>query len=167
MLASSVIFLSVTLEIGSDMSDLVTIGTRVQIVAVLGSALVVIEFSLLLADRPFSLGIHRQTPQAWRFQRYGPIGWGLDTGLPFTTFRYTTLTWTGTALLLLGFGSILVVPAYAGGAIVALIVNATRFSRVSSGHTLGDAVSAARPTDSGRRIRIAALLLAVVAPASV
>lgn len=51
------------------------------------------------------LSWRRQTPQGLRF-RHGVTStaalWGLDTGLAFTTFRVTTLTWAALLLTLLG-----------------------------------------------------------------
>jgi hypothetical protein len=63
-----------------------------------------------------SLGPKRQTPKLLKEvlppQLVG-LAWGLDAGVPFTTFRVTTATWAIVVLSLLGEGSPLVGPAYA------------------------------------------------------
>lgn len=68
--------------------------------------LLVVDGLRLWGGRSTSFGVKRQTPHAWRLK--GPIGilgWGLDTGLPVSTVRATSLP---------GLGVILVATGHAG-----------------------------------------------------
>ena len=85
-------------------------------------ALLLHELLSLWKKRSYSLGVSRQSPQTFRYQRFGPLAWGLDVGLPFTTYRYSVLTWIGLALLVRQPSSWLAIPAYALGFAVPLLL---------------------------------------------
>lgn len=60
----------------------------------------------LWGGRSTSFGPGRQTPYAWRLKgRVGVLGWGLDTGLPVTTVRATSLPALGVILAATGHGA--------------------------------------------------------------
>lgn len=70
-----------------------------------------------------SLGPRRQTPKRFGYRPYGTALWGLDTGLPFTTYRTTPLPLLGILLVALGFGSPWIGLAYAAGFLGSLLVS--------------------------------------------
>ena len=70
----------------------------------------------LLRGNAWSVGLSRQTPRRLGF--IGPAGvvwWGLDTGVPLTTVRSTTLPLLGMLLVLSGSGTAWAGLAYATG----------------------------------------------------
>ncbi|WP_407563924.1 hypothetical protein [Streptomyces sp. 184] len=77
---------------------------RAVLAAVLATGMVVVEVVGLRSGAYCKLTLRRQTPQALasRFgSRLGPLMWGLDTGLAWTTIRVSTATWVVFALSLL------------------------------------------------------------------
>ena len=73
----------------------------VALVAV--AALLSADTLRLWSGRSTSLGPARQTPYEWRAKGWlGVWGWGLDTGLPFTTVRATPLPMLGLILAATG-----------------------------------------------------------------
>ena len=120
-MAASVLFLSALYAIGADARGVSDKQRRFAV----ASAVVVLllnEIWRISRGRLYALGWERQSPQTWRRSRYGALGWGLDAGLPFTTFRTTPLTWVAILLLIGGFGSWWSVPAYGLGFCLPLIV---------------------------------------------
>jgi hypothetical protein len=81
---------------------------------ILGAAALILTAADLLLGKSMMpvLSWRRQTPRI-AFNRFGPakaaLLWGLDTGLAFTTYRTTSLTWLGFAAALLNL-----VPWWAG-----------------------------------------------------
>jgi hypothetical protein len=82
---------------------------------------------------------HRQTPRHIFF-RYGPakaaLFWGLDSGLVFTTFRVTSLSWAALALTLLGLTPWWSGLAYGLGFVVPFVILTLLVPRPRSGDTL-------------------------------
>lgn len=119
--SSSVAVLSLT--VGSA-SQFLALADRYAIVAGVISILFAFDLArVLLGKGRFSCGLRRQTPYEWR--RKGPIGvfgWGVDTGVPFTTYRATSLPLTAVALVCVGFGEVWFGLAYACGLIAGLFV---------------------------------------------
>ena len=77
--------------------------------AAIGAALLLVGVLLMVdglrvwAGRTTSLGPARQTPYQWRLKgRVGMLGWGLDTGLPVSTVRATSLPALGVVLVATG-----------------------------------------------------------------
>ena len=103
-------------------------------VGVLSVAVVLIIFDLLrtcFAHVRSSCGLRRQTPYSWRAKGpVGILGWGLDTGIPFTTIRATSMPLIATTLICLGFGKAWFGVAYAGG-LTAGVVTGLRLTRPS------------------------------------
>ena len=80
------------------------------------AALLVVDAVRVWSGKRSSFGCSRQTPYDWkRHGLKGILGWGLDTGLPFTTVRATPLPLFGLLMVALGFGSAFLGLAYAGG----------------------------------------------------
>lgn len=53
-----------------------------------------------------SIGLRRQTPRKWGLgSPLGVLAWGVDTGLPMTTIRSTSLPLCGVVFVGLGFGA--------------------------------------------------------------
>ena len=80
---------------------------RVELVVIGLTGLVLVGTDLISFSRGriFAVGLRRQTPKNVGLQLghfVGPMLWGLDTGLAFTTFRVVSITWT--VFLLAGFG---------------------------------------------------------------
>lgn len=104
VLTSSTVFVFAVDAAGSRFSE--AAGTRGSVVAALVpvSLLMVVDAIRLWGGRTTSLGLDRQTPYAWRLK--GPTGvlaWGLDTGLPVSTIRATSLPALGVILAATGY----------------------------------------------------------------
>ena len=77
------------------------------------AAALILAVLLMLADslrwwagRSTSFGLKRQTPYDWRLKgRIGVLGWGLDTGVPVSTVRATSMPALGVILVATGHGS--------------------------------------------------------------
>lgn len=88
---------------------------------------VLFAVDLVRIRSPFALGPswRRQTPQRYTY-RYGErraaLLWGLDTGLVFTTYRVTSLSWAALAVTALGLVPWWAGVAYALGFVVPLLV---------------------------------------------
>lgn len=87
-------------------------GRQWLLAAAVMAALFVVD--LIRIRAPFALGPswRRQTPQRYTYrygERLAAFLWGLDTGLVFTTFRVTSLSWAALAVTALGL-----VPWWAG-----------------------------------------------------
>ena len=83
-------------------------GPRASLVAalILASFLMLVDLVRWWAGRSTSLGPERQTPYRWRLKGpMGVLGWGLDTGLPVSTVRATSLPVLGVILVATGHGS--------------------------------------------------------------
>jgi hypothetical protein len=74
------------------------------------------------------LTLRRQTPKAILYE-HGPrraaVAWGLDTGLVFTTYRMSSISWALLALGLLGIAPWWEGIGYAAGFLVPLLVGCT------------------------------------------
>lgn len=90
---------------------------RSRLALLLGTVLVLLAVDISRSRRGHtcSLGLRRQTPRRLGFQPIGPLLWGLDTGLPLTTYRATPLPFVGLASVALGFGHPCIGLAYAAG----------------------------------------------------
>ena len=83
-------------------------GRRISIIVALGLAglLLFVDMVRLWGGRSTSFGPGRQTPYDWRLKgRVGVLGWGLDTGLPVSTVRATSLPALGVILVAAGHGA--------------------------------------------------------------
>ena len=83
-------------------------GPRAGVAAalVLATLLMLVDSLRWWAGRSTSFGPERQTPYLWRLKgRIGVLGWGLDTGLPVSTVRATSLPVLGVILVATGHGS--------------------------------------------------------------
>lgn len=103
VLSSSAMFIFVLDAVGTRFK--VAAGVRGALVAalVLASLLIAVDAIRVWGGRVTSIGLHRQTPYGWRLK--GPIGvfgWGLDTGLPISTVRVTSLPALGLILAATG-----------------------------------------------------------------
>jgi hypothetical protein len=134
--------------------------------AVLAAALVLDLFSFK-RDICCLVTVRRQTPKRI-LHDYGAqraaIAWGLDTGLVFTTFRMSSITWALLALGVLGTAPWWVGIRYATGFVVPLVLGlvAGRMWRIEPTVTvLAEQLS--RLPSVARSICIAALGLAVIA----
>lgn len=98
---------------------------RIRLSILLGTVLVLLVIDLARSRRGLqcSLGLRRQTPRRLGFQPIGPLLWGLDTGLPLTTYRATPLPFIGLACVALGFGHPWIGLAYAAGFLGSLVVS--------------------------------------------
>lgn len=80
----------------------------------------VLDYRRLRCGNYCSIGLRRQTPRHLGRSQLGVLAWGLDTGIPATTVRATTLPYLGVFLAGLGFGSKWIGLAYAVGFLVPL-----------------------------------------------
>jgi hypothetical protein len=111
--------------------------------------------------------LRRQTPKDIEY-RLGPraaaVAWGLDTGLVFTTYRMSSISWALLVLGLLGVAPWWVGAGYAAGFLVPLTLGLLLF-RVpldsERGNVLGHLL--ARRTAVARQACVAALAVAVLA----
>ena len=101
--------------------------TRISVVVIVLSVLLLLDSFRLWGGRTVSLGLNRQTPYRWRLRgAIGVVGWGLDTGVPFTTVRATPLPFLGLVLVSAGFGSVLHGAAYGLGIAAGLLSTVVR-----------------------------------------
>ena len=71
--------------------------------AALVAAVLAVDALRVWGGRITSLGLTRQTPYDWRLKGLpGVLGWGLDTGLPVSTVRATSLPVVGVILMAAG-----------------------------------------------------------------
>ena len=76
------------------------------VAAAAAGALLVVDAVRMWGGRHTSWGPTRQTPYRWRMRgAVGTFGWGIDTGLPISTVRATSLPLLGVILVGAGFGS--------------------------------------------------------------
>lgn len=94
-----------------------------RLVLLLGTVLLLLVIDLYRVRQGVgcSMGLRRQTPRHLGFHPFGPFLWGLDTGLPWTTYRSTPLPFIGLAAVALGFANPWVGLAYAGGFLGSLV----------------------------------------------
>ena len=105
-LLSSTLFVAALAAAGAWFQEVA--GRSGGIVAALGlcGLLMLVDAVRLWAGRSTSLGPARQTPYGWRLRgRMGAFGWGLDTGLPVSTVRATSLPALGVILAVTGHGA--------------------------------------------------------------
>ena len=89
---------------------------------VLVGLLMFIDAVRLWGGRSTSFGPNRQTPYGWRLSGpIGVLGWGLDTGVPVTTVRASSLPMLGVLLVATGHGGPLHGLAYGLGLAVGLL----------------------------------------------
>jgi 5-hydroxyisourate hydrolase-like protein (transthyretin family) len=122
-LLSSAAGFALAAGIGGALSSVLAVRNRLALL--LGIALVLLVTDAVRARRGHhcSLGLRRQTPRRLGFQPIGPLVWGLDTGLPFTTYRATPLPFIGLACVALGFGHPWIGLAYAAGFLGSLVIS--------------------------------------------
>ena len=124
VLSSSAVFVFVLDAAGTRFRG--AAGVRGALVAalVLASLLMAVDAIRLWGGRLTSIGLHRQTAYGWRVKGpVGVLGWGLDTGLPVSTVRVTSLPVLGVILAATGhagpfhglfYGCGLVIGVFAG-----------------------------------------------------
>ena len=103
VLLSSAVFMFVLDAAGTRLGE--AAGARGSMVAalVLAVLLMVVDAIRLWGGRTTSFGLERQTPYGWRLKGpIGVLGWGLDTGLPVSTVRATSLPALGMILAATG-----------------------------------------------------------------
>ncbi len=103
VLASSAVFMFALDAVGISFRG--ATGVRGALVAALTLTclLLVVDAVRLWGGRVTSVGLHRQTPYGWRLKGpIGVLGWGLDTGLPVSTVRVTSLPVLGVILAATG-----------------------------------------------------------------
>jgi hypothetical protein len=122
-LVSSVAGFALAAGLGAALSA--ALAPRARSAILLGTVLVLLAVDLARLRRGHhcSLGLRRQTPRVLGFQPIGPLVWGLDTGLPLTTFRATPLPFIGLACVVLGFGHPWIGLAYAAGFLGSLVAS--------------------------------------------
>lgn len=126
-LASSTLFVLAVYLAGTWFQEVA--GRRASIVAALGLAglLMFVDVVRLWGGRSTSFGPGRQTPYEWRLKgRVGVLGWGLDTGLPVSTVRATSLPALGVILVATGQGSWFVGLFYGVGLALGVLVGMPR-----------------------------------------
>lgn len=89
------------------------------------TSLAIAEIVRFVLGKPFSIGIHRQTPRSWGHRLTGPLLWGIDTGISITTIRITPLSFAGILMVILGYGNKWIGLWYAAGFIGSLILATT------------------------------------------
>ena len=122
LLSSGMFILAVDMTAGRFSRDVLG-GDRSRAAAlVLVSVLILIDAIRLWGGRSTSFGPNRQTPYAWRARgQLGVLGWGLDTGVPLTTIRTSSLPVLGVVLVATGHGGPLHGLAYGSGLAVGLL----------------------------------------------
>lgn len=103
VLSSSAVFTFVLDAAGSRFRAAAGVWGALAAALALVSLLLVVDAIRLWGGRVTSIGLHRQTPYGWRSK--GPIGvfgWGLDTGLPISTIRVSSLPALGVILVATG-----------------------------------------------------------------
>ncbi len=103
VMLSSVLFVYVVDAAGTGFAAIA--GRRGSMLAALALSglLILIDGLRVWGGRSTSFGLNRQTPYAWRLKGpIGIIGWGLDTGLPVSTVRATSLPLLGVILAATG-----------------------------------------------------------------
>lgn len=122
-LLSSAASFALAAGLGVALSSALASATRLALL--LGVVLVLLTVDIARSRRGIacSLGLRRQTPRHLGFTPLGPLVWGLDTGLPLTTYRATPLPFIGLACVGLGFGHPWVGLAYAAGFLGSLVLS--------------------------------------------
>ncbi|MCB1037334.1 MAG: hypothetical protein KDD47_26120, partial [Acidobacteria bacterium] len=108
-------FALVATWVGRPLTALLGPGLRLGLLGSAAVLLLVIDLRRSRRGEICSLGPHRQTPRHLGYRPFGTLLWGLDTGLPLTTYRTTPLPVIGIFLVALGFGSPWIGLAYATG----------------------------------------------------
>ena len=159
LLSAAVFVLAVDLTAGSFSREVLGSGGAMVAALVSVGLLMLIDAVRLWGGRATSLGPSRQTPYAWRLR--GPIGvfgWGLDTGVPVTTVRASSLPLLGVLLVATGHGGPLHGLAYGAGVAAGVLGGVVAKPR------RGDVRSVM--TDLQRRHRSRRPVLLTVAPAA-
>jgi hypothetical protein len=92
--------------VGELVRSSLTANTRTMLATGTLTLLASVEVLRLRRGSPCSLGLSRQTPRHWGLRSpFGVLGWGLDTGVPFTTVRATALPLVVCSLSLLGYAT--------------------------------------------------------------
>ena len=103
VLASSTVFVFVVDAGGRRLEEAVGHQNSVMTALVAMCLLMLIDAIRLWGGRSMSFGPARQTPYRWRLKgQIGVLGWGLDTGLPVSTVRATSLPVLGVILAATG-----------------------------------------------------------------
>ena len=100
-------------------------GPRVSVLTalVLSGLLLAVDGLRVWGGRSTSLGPDRQTPHAWRLRGpVGILGWGLDTGVPVSTIRATSLPMLGVILVATGHAGPLHGLYYGCGLVVGVLI---------------------------------------------
>lgn len=160
VLVSSTTFGILLFKMGSTMSDRgrSSLPERLWILTLAASLLLVVDLVRMLMGRPsFSMGVHRQTPYVWRrYGKMGVLGWGLDTGLPFSTIRSTAMPLLACILLALGFGTNWSGLVYGAGVTLGVIagLRLRSLERDPTGYRLAQRILVDRGTAVTRRYGI-------------
>ena len=122
-LLSSAASFALAAGIGAAVSS--ALALRVRLALLLGTVLVLLAIDIVRSRRGLhcSFGLRRQTPRRLGYQPIGPLLWGLDTGLPLTTYRATPLPFIGLACVALGFGHPSIGLAYGAGFVGSLLAS--------------------------------------------
>ena len=112
----------------------------------------------------------RQTPKSIQYQygmRRATVAWGLDTGLVFTTYRMSSISWALLTLGLLGTTPWWAGLGYAAGFLIPLVVGCS-LSALREGDDATTALSRslATRTSIARTTCVAALVAAVITAAT-
>lgn len=103
VLSSSAVFVLVLDTAGTRFRGAVGVRGALVAAVLLTCLLIVVDAIRLWGGRVTSLGLLRQTPYGWRLKGpIGVLGWGLDTGLPVSTVRVTSLPVLGVILAATG-----------------------------------------------------------------
>ncbi len=121
-LLSSVASFALAAGIGGALSSVLAARSRLALLLAIVLALLVTDAVRARRGLQCSLGLRRQTPRRLGFRAIGPLAWGLDTGLPLTTYRATPLPFIGLACVALGFGHPWIGLAYAAGFLGCLVI---------------------------------------------
>lgn len=121
-LVSATSFFFLLDKVGTLLNDSTGLRSRISVLVVLSTFVLVVDFVRHWAGRATSLGLSRQSPYRWSRRGYfGILLWGLDTGTPVSTVRFTAMPLLGSLLTGLGFGAPLIGLAYFAGLSAALL----------------------------------------------
>lgn len=123
-LSSGTVF-AVAGAMGTAMAQVITKEAQAAVTCLMITAALLLDLHSLRRKKWCPLTVRRQTPQAILYE-YGPrraaVAWGMDTGLIFTTYRMSSISWALLGLALLGVAPWWIGLWYAMGFVVPLSV---------------------------------------------
>jgi hypothetical protein len=161
--ASSFLVFALAGAIGQTAKQLLPSLVQAMALFVILSAAILLDLYSLRRKTWCPITPHRQTPKMIRHtfgERRAALAWGADTGLVFTTYRMSSISWAVLSLDLLGIAPWWVGLGYSAGFLVPLVLGCSLGSR-RFGDSTGLGVALARHGTVARATCVLALLVSI------